>query len=120
MGGGPAGDLFLRVRLQRHPRFEVKDLDLYTDLPVAPWEAALGVSVQVPTLTGKVRAKVPPGSSCGRKLRLRGEGMPGPRGGQEDLYARIRIDIPKKLSDAERELFERLGDVSDFDPRAGG
>jgi curved DNA-binding protein len=91
--------------------------DLYLDLPVAPWEAALGATVEVPTLTGTARTRVPPGSSSGRKLRLRGQGMPGPRGGHGDLYATVRIEVPKKLSDEERELFERLASVSNFNPR---
>jgi curved DNA-binding protein len=113
-GGGPPGDLFLRVRVRPHPRFEVRGSDLYTDLPVAPWEAALGAEVDVRTLGGKAKVRVPPGSSSGRKLRLRGEGMPG-----GDLYARVKIVVPKQLEREERELYERLRDVSDFDPRAG-
>jgi curved DNA-binding protein len=116
-GGGARGDLFLRVRLKPHPRFEVKGRNLQTKLPVAPWEAALGATVKVPTLSGTARVKVPPGSSCGRRLRLRGEGLPGPRGEQGDLHAEVRIEVPRQLSDEERELFERLADVSSFDPR---
>src|SRR3954470_7626679 len=92
-GGGPPGDLFLRVRIKPDPRFRREGNDLYTDVPVAPWEAALGADVEVPTLNGTSRVKVPPGSSCGRKLRLRGEGMPG-----GDLYATVSIKVPKKLS----------------------
>jgi curved DNA-binding protein len=116
-GGGPAGDLFLRVRLRRHPRFRVDGRDLYADLPVAPWEAALGASVEVDALDGTARVTVPAGSSSGRKLRLRGEGMPGPRGQRGDLYLTVMIHVPKQLSARERELFEQLADVSDFDPR---
>jgi curved DNA-binding protein len=111
-GGGPAGDLMLRVRVKRDPRFRVDGRNLHLDLPVAPWEAALGATVEVPTLTGSAKVKVPPGSSSGRKLRLRGEGMPG-----GDLFAHVKIMVPKKLSDEERELFERLAEVSDFNPR---
>ena len=112
-GGGPAGDLLLRVRLKRHPRFELRDRDLYVTLPLTPWEAALGATVEVPTLTGKSQVKVPPGSSSGRRLRLRGEGMP-PGG---DLYATVSIKVPKKLTKKERDLFEQLAEVSDFNPR---
>jgi curved DNA-binding protein len=111
-GGGQAGDLLLQVRLRPHPRFRVEGRDLYTDLPVAPWEAALGASVEVPTLEGTAKLRVPAGSSCGRKLRLRGEGL-----GSGDLYATVQIRVPKKLSDRERELFEQLADASTFDPR---
>ncbi|MDX6668720.1 MAG: curved DNA-binding protein [Solirubrobacteraceae bacterium] len=117
-GQGPSGDLFLRVRIKPHPRFRVEDRDLYVDLPITPWEAALGATVEVPTLSGTAKLKVPPGSSSGRKLRLRGQGMPGPRGGHGDLYAVLKIEVPKKLTDEERELFERLADVSKFSPRA--
>jgi curved DNA-binding protein len=111
-GGGPPGDLFLRVRLKPHARFRVEGNDLHTDLPVTPWEAAVGATVEVPTLDGTSRVKVPPGSSCGRKLRLRGQGMPG-----GDLYATVSIKVPKKLSRDERKLFEELADKSKFNPR---
>ena len=110
--GGPPGDLFLRLRLKPDKRFRVEGSDLYTDLPVAPWEAALGATVEVPTLDGISRVKVPAGSSCGRKLRLRGQGMPG-----GDLYATVSIKVPKKLSRDERKLFEELAEKSNFDPR---
>jgi curved DNA-binding protein len=113
-GGGSAGDLYLRVKLRPHPRFKVNGRDLTTDLPVAPWEAALGATVEVPTLSGIAKVKVPSGSSSGRRLRLRGEGLGG-----GDLYARIRIDVPKKLSKTERELFEQLAKTSKFNPRGG-
>ena len=117
-GKGPTGDLFLRVRIKPHPRFELRDSDLYTELPVTPWEAALGATVEVPTLSGPARVKVPPGSSSGRKLRLRGQGMLDGRGGNGNLYAEIRIVVPKRLGKEERKLFERLAEVSKFDPRA--
>jgi curved DNA-binding protein len=97
--------------------FRVDGSDLHVTLPVAPWEAALGASVQVPTLQGKARVRVPPGSSCGRKLRLRGEGLPA-RGGKGDLYASVSIEVPGQLSQDEREAFARLAEVSQFDPRA--
>jgi curved DNA-binding protein len=117
LGGGPPGDLFLRVRLKPHPRFRLKGRDLEVDLPVAPWEAALGATVQVPTLQGSARVKVPAHSSCGRKLRLRGEGMPSADGGAGDLYAAVKIVVPKRLRREERQFFERLAEVSNFDPR---
>jgi curved DNA-binding protein len=119
LGGGPAGDLMLRVRVRPHPRFRVEGRDLQVDLPVAPWEAALGATVDVPTLDGRTRVKVPPGSSSGRKLRLKGQGMPGPKEQPGDLYATVRIEVPKKLTKDERELFERLAELSKFDPRSG-
>lgn len=118
-GGGPAGDLFLRVRLKPDPRFRVKGRDIYLDLPVASWEAALGAEVPVPTLDGMARLKVPPGSSSGRRLRLRGQGLPAADGKAGDLYATVAIHVPKKLTKAEREAFEKLAEVSKFDPRKG-
>ncbi len=104
-------DLLLRIRLRRHPRFRVRDGDVYTDLRVTPWEAALGATVEVRTLRGTAKLKVPPGSSSGRRLRLRGEGLGG------DLYAEVKIRGPKKLSKKERQLFEQLAKTSTFDPR---
>ncbi len=76
------------------------------------------MTVPVPTLTGDARVRVPPGSSCGRRLRLRGAGMPGPRGGHGDLHAVVKIAVPRQPSERERELFEQLRDASSFDPRS--
>jgi curved DNA-binding protein len=118
-GGGPPGDLFLRVRLKPHPRFRVEGRDLYVDLPVAPWEAALGAEVPVPTLSGSVKLKVPHGSSSGRRLRLRGQGLPSPDGSAGDLHAVVAVRVPNRLTKEERELFEQLASVSHFDPRKG-
>src|ERR1700750_275538 len=118
-GGGPTGDLFLRVRIRPHPRFRLDGRDLYVDLPVAPWEAALGADVQTPTLDGTARVKVPPGSSSGRRLRLRGQGFPDSAAGTGDLYAVVKIMVPRKPNKKERELFETLAKVSRFAPRKG-
>ena len=118
IGGGPPGDLFLRVRLKPHPVFRVQNRDLYVDLAVSPWEAALGAELPVPTLEGNARVKVPPGSSSGRRLRLRGQGLPGSAGAPAgDLYAVVSIKVPKKLTKKERQLFEQLASASKFDPR---
>jgi curved DNA-binding protein len=114
----PAGDLYLRVRIQPHPQFRLDGRDVHVRLPVTPWEAALGATVPVPTPSGATaKVTVPAGSSSGRRLRLRGEGMPGPRGANGDLYAELRIMVPPQLSDRERELLEELAAVSSFDPR---
>lgn len=116
--GGQAGDLYIRVRIAPHPLFRLDGHDVETDLPVAPWEAALGAEVPVPTLDGPVQTKVPAGTSCGKRLRLRGLGWPDRNGQRGDLYARIRIDVPRTLSDRERTLFEDLRSASTFSPRA--
>jgi curved DNA-binding protein len=118
-GGAPPGDLYLRIRVLPHRRFRVEGRDLYLDLPVAPWEAALGATVEVPTLKGTARLRVPASSSSGRRLRLRGQGMPNPAGDPGDLYAVVKIVLPKTLTNDERKAFERLAKVSKFDPRSG-
>ncbi len=115
--GAPAGDLFLRARIRPHPYFRVDGRDLQVDVPISPWEAALGATVKVRTLDGTSRVRVPAGSSSGRRLRLRGKGMPGPRGGHGDLYAKVQIVVPRDLSTKERELFEQLAEISRFEPR---
>lgn len=116
-GGGPSGDLYLRVRLKPHSTFRRRGDDLDLDLPVAPWEASLGATVPVPTLTGTAQVRVPAGSSSGRRLRLRGRGLPKKGGGHGDLHAIVRITVPKHLSEQERDLFEKLAEVSGFNPR---
>jgi curved DNA-binding protein len=112
LGGGARGDLLLRIRLRPHRRFRFRGDDLEVDVPVAPWEAALGAQVDVPTLEGTAKVKVPAGSSCGRRLRLRGAGLGG-----GDLYGVVKILVPKKLTRKERELFKQLADTSKFNPR---
>lgn len=114
---GPSGDLYLHVRLRPHPTFRRRGDDVDLDLPVAPWEAALGATVPVPTLTGTAQVRVPAGSSSGRRLRLRGRGLPKQGGGHGDLHAVVSITVPKHLSEQERELFEKLAEVSEFDSR---
>ncbi|MFG2888005.1 DnaJ C-terminal domain-containing protein [Streptomyces sp. NPDC048248] len=116
-GDGRSGDLYLRVRVQPHPQFRLEGRDIHVRLPVTPWEAALGATVPVPTPGGTAKVTVPESSSSGRRLRLRGEGMPNPRGKDGDLYAEVRIMVPPKLTDRERELFEDLAATSSFDPR---
>jgi curved DNA-binding protein len=117
MGDGPAGDLYLVVRLRPHPIFRVDGKDITVELRLAPWEAALGATVPVLTPGGESKVTVPAGSSTGRRLRLRGEGMPDARGTAGDLRAEIKIMVPSKVTDRERELFSELAAVSAFDPR---
>jgi curved DNA-binding protein len=107
--GGPAGDLYLRIALKPHPNFRPRgEDDLDVDLPVAPWQAALGATVPVQTPTGTAQVRVPAGSSSGRRLRLRGRGLPKSGGGSGDLHAIVKITVPKELSERERELYEQL------------
>ncbi|MEH0826109.1 MULTISPECIES: DnaJ C-terminal domain-containing protein [unclassified Micromonospora] len=118
LGGGPRGDLYLIVRLAPDPRYRVDGRDITVDLPVTPWEAALGASVPVDTPGGRVQVHVPAGSSSGRRLRLRGRGMPNPKGPAGDLYAEVKIVVPAEPTPDERELWQRLAQTSAFDPRA--
>jgi curved DNA-binding protein len=115
--GAPAGDLYLAVRIAPHPRFRLEGRDIYVDLPVTPWEAALGAKVPVEGPGGEAKVSVPAGSSSGRRLRLKGRGMPNPKGKPGDLYAEVKIMVPRHLNQRERELFEELARVSEFDPR---
>jgi len=116
-GGGQTGDLYLRVRLARHPDFNVQAADLFFDLDLAPWEAALGVKAKVPTLDGAAALRVPPGTAAGSKLRLRGLGLPREDGSRGDLYAVVRIQVPPSPSAEERALWEKLARASTFKPR---
>lgn len=116
--GGANGDIYLHITLAPHPVFRPDGHDLYFDLALAPWEAALGAEVEVPTLEGPVVLTVPPGSRSGRKLRLRGRGLANGRGGRGDLYALVHIDVPSTLTPRERELFTELAAASRFNPRA--
>ena len=117
-GAGARGNLYLKVRLLPHPVFRFEDGQLVTSLPVTPWEAALGAEADVPTLAGPVRIKIPPHSSSGRRIRLRGKGYPRPRGEAGDLIAELRVVVPQELSEAETELYRKLGELSTFEPRA--
>jgi curved DNA-binding protein len=116
-GGGAPGDLYLCVRLARHPDFNVQGADLYCDLDLAPWEAVLGVQVRIPTLDGTTSLRVPPGTVAGSQLRLRKLGLPQEGGSRGDLYATVRIQTPGSVSAAERAAWEQLGRVSTFNPR---
>jgi curved DNA-binding protein len=115
-GGGEAGDLYLEVELEPHRLFRVEDRDVYFDLPVAPWEAALGASVTVPTPEGHVELRVPPNSSAGRKLRLKGRGLPGKPPG--DLYAVLTIALPPADSATAQQAYRSMASAFDFDPRS--
>ncbi|MCF8086334.1 MAG: DnaJ domain-containing protein [Desulfohalobiaceae bacterium] len=114
--GGQRGDLYLRVKLKPHHLFRVENKNIVLDLPLTPWEAALGTSVRVPTLEGSVDMKIPPGTSSGKKLRLKGKGL-GRGKNKGDQLVRAMIKTPQKPSDKEKELWEQLAQESDFRPR---
>jgi curved DNA-binding protein len=117
-GGGPSGDLYLRVRLARHPDFSVQGADLYHELNLAPWEAVLGVQAKISTLDGTTSLRVPPGSAAGSQLRLRGLGLPREDHTRGDLFATVRVQSPGVVPAEERALWERLASISTFKPRS--
>jgi curved DNA-binding protein len=118
IGGGEAGDLFLRVHFAAHPEFRVRGSDLYYSLDLAPWEAVLGTRLIVPTLKGQVSLRIPAGTDNGRQLRVRGRGLPiGRTGRSGDLYVEVNIALPSKTTEEQRKLWEQLAHVSDFNPR---
>jgi curved DNA-binding protein len=116
-GGGEPGDLYLRIEIEPHPRYRLEGRDLFLELPITPWEAALGAEIQLVTVSGSVNLKVPAGTHSGQKLRLRGKGMPHPRGIPGDLYVVISIQVPRMLSEEEQRLYQELKRASTFNPR---
>jgi curved DNA-binding protein len=116
-GGAQAGDLYLVVRIADHPRYRLDGRDITVDLPLAAWEGALGASVEISTPGGDAKVKVPKGTSTGRRLRLKGRGLPNPRGKPGDLYAEVKLMVPHRLTPEEERLFEELAGTSKFDPR---
>jgi|HubBroStandDraft_6_1064221.scaffolds.fasta_scaffold148898_2 DnaJ-class molecular chaperone len=116
--GAPAGDLFLHIRAEPHPIFAVTgEDDIQIELPVAPWEPALGAKVSVPTLDGPVEMTIPPASQGGQRLRLRNRGLSRRKGGRGDQYVKLKIVVPSRLTAKEKELFEKLAVESEFNAR---
>jgi len=117
-GGAAAGDLYLRVRHAAHPEFHTRGTDLFHELDVAPWEAVLGAEVTVPTLDGTLKLRLPPGTANGQQLRVRGRGLPKGKGGERgDFHVVVSVQLPVKLTDAERAQWEKLRETSSFKPR---
>lgn len=117
--GGPAGDLYFKIRYAPHHKFAVQGIDLTTEIAISPWEATLGGKVAVPTLDGMVMMNIPQGTDSGRKFRLRGKGMPTLQA-SGDLLVAVKIVVPKRLNDEEKELMAQLARVSEFQPRGEG
>lgn len=115
-GGGPAGDLYLEVRFNKHRLFQVDGRDVTLTLPIAPWEAALSATVPTPTLAGPVDLRIPPNAKAGQKLRLKGRGLPGSTPG--DQYVVLKIVLPPADSEKARALYEEMQRELPFDPRA--
>lgn len=116
MGGGSAGDLYLEIDIEPHPLFSLNGKDIFLTVPVTPWEAALGADIKIPTLGGPVGMKLAPGSQSGKKLRLKGRGMPGkPHPG--DQYAILKIEVPMPKTDEQRQVYQKMAEVMPFNPR---
>jgi len=115
IGKGEPGDLYLEIEFRPHPLYKVEGKDIFLDLPLAPWEAAMGANIKVPTPSGKVDLKIPANSLGGRKLRLKGRGIPAREPG--DLYVVLQIALPKVENEAARAAYKALRDATEFNPR---
>ena len=109
------GDLLLEIKLNPHPKFRAEGKDIYVDLPIAPWEAALGGSVTVPTLNGSIKLTIPEGSKSGGKMRLKGRGLPGTVPG--DQYVVLKVVVPEAKTAAQRDYYQKMQTLFDWDPR---
>jgi curved DNA-binding protein len=118
MSGGRAGDLYLEVAIAPHPLFTVEGRDLTLTLPIAPWEAAIGDTIKVPTLGGSVDMRIPAGARAGQKMRLKGRGLPAPSGTAGDQFVVLKIVTPPADTPRARELYEQMKNEIPFDPRA--
>ena len=117
VGGGANGDLYLVIRFAPHPLFDVEGHDLIITVPLAPWEAALGTKVEMPTLTGKVNLTIRPDSQSGQRLRIKGMGLANKQGQRGDLYAQLKVVMPAQSDAATRELWNKLSEKAGFNPR---
>lgn len=115
-GAGPAGDLYLQVEIEPHSVFELRGRDIHVSVPVAPWEAALGRTIEVPTLGGRVELKIPQGAAARKSLRLKGRGLPGKHPG--DQYVELVVTVPSPIDERSRALYEQLEQANSIDVRA--
>ena len=116
--GGKNGDLFIKIKINNSKKFKLKGYDLYTDLYISPWEAALGKRVSIKTMEDEVSLYIPAGIQSGEKIKIPNKGYIDGRGGRGDLVAEVKTVVPKKLTEDEKELFEKLKVISKFNPRA--
>lgn len=116
--GGKNGDLFIKINIQNSKKFKLKGYDLYTDLFITPWEAALGKRVSISSMEDEISLYIPPGIQSGEKIKIPSKGYIDGRGGRGDLVAEVKTVVPKKLTEDEKELFEKLKAISKFNPRA--
>ena len=116
LGDAPPGDLYLRIRLVPHPLFDVEAHNLIITVPLAPWEAALGASLELPTLSGKIKLRIPANSQTGQRLRIKGKGLVR-KDGHGDLYAVLKVVMPDSVSEESKQHWQQLADATAFDPR---
>jgi curved DNA-binding protein len=114
---GNRGDLYFEIEVEEHPIYKRDGMDLYIDLPVTTWEAVLGATLSIPAFDGEIKLKIPAGIEADKKLRVKGKGIPNPKGNAGNLYAVIKITVPDKISDEEKQLYKKLKDISKFNPR---
>ncbi|MHA3101588.1 DnaJ C-terminal domain-containing protein [Legionella pneumophila] len=114
-GGGARGDLYLTVEVMKHPTFDVMENDIYLTLPITPWEAALGATVVIPTVAGKIDLKIPPGSQGGQKLRIKNRGLPGSPPGNQ--YVLLKIITPPAQTEEAKALYKKMAEVMPYNPR---
>ena len=117
VNGGKKGDLFIKIIINDNKKFKLRGIDLYTDICITPWEAALGTKIKVNSIDDENSIFIPQGVSGGQKVRIQGKGYRDGKGGRGDLIAEVKIMVPKELTDEEKELFTRLSEVSNFNPR---
>lgn len=117
--GGKNGDLFIKINIEDDKKFRLRGYDIYTDLPLTPWEAALGTRVTIPTIDDETKVYIPQGIQSGEKIKIPNKGYKDGKGGRGDLVAEVKIMVPKKLELDEREMFEKLKEMSRFNPRNG-
>lgn len=116
-GGNQRGDLYIKIKLKPHPVLTVSGDDLNAEIPIAPWEAIFGVTLEVPTIEGKAEIKIQPGAQGGQRMRLRGYGLSKRSGGRGDYYIKLKIVVPQNPTEKEKELYKELAQISQFNPR---
>lgn len=119
IGGGPPGDLYIETTVRPHPYFRREDNDIYIDLPITLKEALLGAEIEVPTVDGSTRIKIPPGTQGSQKLRIKGKGVPGPRGERGNQFVTVNIAVPRSIDERSKELIEEFSERNTYDPRKG-
>lgn len=117
-GGSEPGDLYVRLKIRPHPVFTVSGDDITVEVPVSPWEAVLGTTIEVATIDGRAEMKIPPGAQGGQRLRLRGQGLNKRDGGRGDEYVKLKVVVPTNPTDREKQLYKELSEAASFNPRA--